>query len=116
MDGRVSDGGFTLVELMVAVLIIGILVAVAVPVFVSSKSQAERKSCWSNERAIEGAAVMFTAHTGVKPTLIADMVGSSGDSYLKTEPRCPSDGVTAYDWSTGMSTATCASAANHGHY
>ncbi len=50
-----KDEGFTLIELMVVVLIIGILVAIAVPVFFQARANAEQKTCWANQRTIDGA-------------------------------------------------------------
>ncbi len=56
--------GFTLIELMVVILIIGILVAIAVPVFFSARSSAQAGACQDNLRTIDGAIMQYSAATG----------------------------------------------------
>ena len=80
------DEVFTLVELMVVVLIIGILVAIAFSVFFAAKVNAQRKSCYANQRTIEGAANAYLAEANSYPGTVA-VLESSG--YLKSLPRCP---------------------------
>jgi prepilin-type N-terminal cleavage/methylation domain-containing protein len=51
--------GFTLVELMVVVVIIGILVAIAIPVFRNISEKAQTNACHANLRVIDGAVSMW---------------------------------------------------------
>lgn len=82
--------GFTLVELMVVLLIIGILVAIAIPIYNKTQENARKETCKANLRTIDGAIYQYQADGKDMDALkgVSVLVGD----YLKKEPKCPSGG------------------------
>ncbi len=84
-----SEAGFTLIELMVVILIIGILVAIAVPVFFRARGNAENRSCQDNLRTIDGAIMQYDAEYNTYPTNITSLV----PSFIRNYPTCAAGGT-----------------------
>ena len=78
-DGENGEGGFTLIELMVVVMIIAVLLGIAVPAYLGAKSQAQDTAAKANLRIALGAAQtrfsdqqVFEAVTVIVPGLQTD--------------------------------------------
>jgi prepilin-type N-terminal cleavage/methylation domain-containing protein len=84
-----SERGFTLIELMVVILILGILVAIAVPVYLASQDNAREMTCRSNLRTIDGAIRTFAARYGADPATLDELV----PDFLKELPEEPAGGT-----------------------
>lgn len=77
--------GFTLVEIMIVVLIIGVLMAIAVPQFIKARSGSRQKTVISNLRTIDSAKERWAMEQGRKsgdPVVTADLT----PDYIKTYP------------------------------
>ncbi len=84
--------GFTLVELLVVLVIIGILVALILPNALKAIKEANKRECSSNIRAINTAIQMYYTATRTWPTLAQlAPVGAGNDPYLENDtlPVCP---------------------------
>ena len=85
---------FTLVEIMIVVLIIGILMAIAVPNFVKARESSRRNTCIANLKQIDSAKeqwAMDQRKNAGDACAMTDLVGTA--AYLKATPTCPSGGT-----------------------
>jgi len=86
--------GFTLVEIMIVVAIIGLLAAIAIPNFVKARTSSQRNACIANMKQIEGAKSTWALEnkkTGADVPADADLFGA--DKYIAKKPACPAGGA-----------------------
>ena len=102
------QGGFTLVEIMIVVAIIGLLASIAVPNFVKARTTAQMNACISNLRQIDGAIQQWALDTKQGDT--ATVTAADILPYLKNSVVCPSGGKTfadSYSITTVQAKPTC---------
>ncbi|EEF57972.1 type IV pilin protein [Pedosphaera parvula] len=86
--------GFTLVEIMIVVAIIGLLATIAIPNFVRARLKAQQTSCISNLKQIDGAKQQWALENkaaGNAVPVLANVQAYLGRGTASTAPVCPSD-------------------------
>ncbi len=91
---KLRPAGFTLVEIMIVVAIIGLLASIAIPNFVKARKASQTAACVMNLRAIEGAKATWALEQKKNNADVpqdADLFGP--DKYIRDKPSCPANGT-----------------------
>jgi type IV pilus assembly protein PilA len=101
LRAKKADEGFTLIELLVVVVIIGVLVAIAVPVYLNYRKGAADKSAQSDVRgAVSAVEQYYTDNSNAYPADIAATAGTAGKVTLPKQTNGNDGVVTLSDGTT----------------
>lgn len=100
--------GYTLVEIMIVVIIIGILAAIAVPNFLNTRATVQEEACKANLRQLESAIKMYHIDNGSWPASLNALTDYMGE----VPTACPGDGGN-YTYTPGTGAITCSISAHN---
>ena len=92
-----SEKGFTLVELMIVVLILGALAAIAIPRIMGGAATARANACATNVDLINSQIELYNANEGAWPALLTDVTIDPNYFPPGDEPLCPFGTVYNYN-------------------
>ena len=87
---RRSQRGFTLIEIMIVVAIIGMLMMIAVPNVVKARKSSQANACMANMKNIDSTIELYKMEQRANP---ADLNALVSAGYFKQVPTCPAGGT-----------------------
>lgn len=117
MRKMLNKKGFSLVELMIVVVIMGILIAVAIPLYGAITDNANNKTCATNIKTIkQNAANYFASHDQTAINTKADLANMFDDKAI---PKCPvskAEYQVAINQKTGAASVYCSAVTADGKH
>jgi general secretion pathway protein G len=109
MTNTKRRGGFTFVEIMIIILIIGYLASIAIPNFVEGRKKAVTNACKSNQRQLAGAVISYGADNETYP----GSLGQLTPAYMKRLPNCPANRDSEYYYNSTAGDVGCSHDSSH---
>jgi prepilin-type N-terminal cleavage/methylation domain-containing protein len=103
-------GGWTLIELIIVIVILGLIAAVAIPAYLNLTTSAQINACQAQQGAIKSAVLLYYAkHQGTLPDSL-----TTGMFVNNTVPDCPSGGTITYTKTSDSTfTVSCSESAHN---